>query len=133
MLQYSVAVRNAQLDAVDATVGQSAVLEIRSGEPPDDCAEDDAGELLCAITLPEEWMAGASGGAKSRMGEWRGTGVAAGIAGHFRFKNRAQTNTHVQGTITGNGGDGDMFMDNPSIAPGQTVLVQHFGITAANA
>ena len=42
-LQYSTAVRNAQLDQVETTIGVSAVLKIRTGAAPATCATADSG------------------------------------------------------------------------------------------
>jgi hypothetical protein len=37
-LQYSVTVRNARLDVVESTIGVSAILKIRTGAAPANCA-----------------------------------------------------------------------------------------------
>lgn len=132
-LQYSGAVRDAQLDAVETVVGTGPKLQIRSGAVPANCAAADAGTLLCEITLPSDWMAAASGGSKAKSGTWTGTGAAAGNAGHFRVKNTAGSTTHAQGTVTATGGGGDMTMDNINIASAQAVTVNSFTLTAGNA
>lgn len=132
-LQYSGAVRDAQLDAVETVVGTSPKLQLRTGAPPADCAAADSGTLLCEITLPSDWMAAASGGSKAKSGTWTGTGAAAGNAGHFRVKNSAGSTTHAQGTVTATGGGGDMTMDNINIALSQAVTVNTFTLTAGNA
>lgn len=132
-LQYSGAVRDAQLDAVETVVGTSPKLQLRTGAPPADCAAADSGTLLCEITLPSDWMAAASGGSKAKSGTWTGTGAAAGNAGHFRVKNSAGSTTHAQGTVTATGGGGDMTMDNINIAVAQAVTVNSFTLAAGNA
>ena len=132
-LQYSGAVRDAQLDAVETVVGTGPKLQIRSGAVPANCAAADAGTLLCEITLPSDWMAAASGGAKAKSGTWSGTGAAAGSAGHFRLKDSAGTTCHAQGTATATGGGGDMTMDNIVIAVAQAVTVNTFNLSAGNA
>jgi len=136
-LQYSVTLRNNQLDQVESTTGTDAILQIRSGAPPADCATADSGTLLCAITLPTDWMAAASSGSKAKTGTWSGTGDAGAStgtdAGHFRIKDSGGTTTHMQGTITVTGGGGDMTVDNVSIAESQTVVVSTFTLTAGNA
>lgn len=65
-LQYSTAVRNARLDVVESTIGTSAVLKIRTGAAPANCAAADSGTVLATCTLPSDWMAAASGGTKAR-------------------------------------------------------------------
>jgi hypothetical protein len=133
-LQYSVAVRNARLDTVESTAGTSAILEIRSGAPPASCATADSGTLLVSMTLPSDWMAAASSGTKSKSGTWEDTEADdTGTAGHFRIKDSGGTTCHIQGTVTGTGGGGDMELDNTSIASGQAVSITSFTLTAGNA
>lgn len=132
-LQYSVAVRNAKLDAVETTIAASAVLKIRTGAPPANCATADAGTVLATLNLPADWMAAASGGSKSKSGTWQDlTADAGGTAGHFRIYASDGTTCHAQGTITATGGGGDMTVDNTSIASGQQVDVTAFTLTAGN-
>ena len=69
-LQYSVAVRNGKLDAVETVIGTSAVLKMRTGAPPATCATADSGTVLATANLPSDWMAAASGGTKARSGTW---------------------------------------------------------------
>ncbi len=132
-LQYSGAVRDAQLDAVETVVGTGPKLQLRTGAPPASCAAADSGTLLCEITLPSDWMAAASGGSKAKSGTWSGTGAAAGSAGHFRVKDSAGSTCHAQGTVTATGGGGDMTMDNIVIAVAQAVTVNTFTLSAGNA
>lgn len=133
-LQYSVAVRNAKLDAVETTIAASAILKIRSGAVPANCATADSGTVLATLALPSDWMAAASGGSKAKSGTWSdATADAAGTAGHFRIYASDGTTCHAQGTITATGGGGDMTIDNTSIAAGQQVDVTGFTLTAGNA
>src|SRR4029077_20472225 len=111
-LQYSVAVRNAQLDQVESTAGASAFLQLRTGAPPSDCSQAAAGTLLCEIALPSDWMSNASAGTKSLLRTWSGTGANAGSAAHFRIVDNPKTTCHVQGTVTATGGGGDVTLDN---------------------
>lgn len=130
-IQLSEIVRNSRLDDIESEVGASAKLQIRSGAPPANCAAADTGTLLCEITLPADWMNAASGGQKTKNGAWSGVAGADGVAGHFRIKNNAGTVTHIQGTC--GQGAGDMSLDNDDIANGQTVTVNTFTLTDANA
>lgn len=133
-LQYSVTVRNAQLDALETAVGTSAVLKIRSGSPPADCATADSGTVLATINLPSDWMLAASAGSKAKSGTWEDTSADnTGTAAHWRLYASDGTTCHAQGTITATGGGGDMTLDNTSIASGQTVTVTGFTISAGNA
>ena len=132
-LNYSVALRNAQLDAVETTVGTSAKLYIRTGAKPTACSDADSGTLLATLDLPSDWMAAASSGSKAKNGTWTGTGADAGSAGHFRIKDSGAAACHVQGSITATGGGGDMTLDNIVIASAQTITISTFTLTAGNA
>lgn len=131
--QYSVAVRDAQNDQFESTVGTAAKLQLRSGSAPANCATADSGTLLAELTLPSDWMSASSSGAKAKTGTWSGTGSNAGTIGHFRIKDSGGTTCHMQGSVTATGGGGDMTVDNTSISVGQTVTVSTFTITRGNA
>ena len=134
VLQYSVAVRNAKLDAVETAIGASAVLKIRTGAPPADCAAGDTGTVLATCSLPSDWMAAASNGSKAKAGTWEDTSAdATGTAAHFRLYATDGTTCHAQGTVTITGGGGDMTVDNTSFATGQAFSVTAFTLTAGNA
>ena len=62
-LQYSTAVRNAQLDAVESAIGTAPKLQLRTGAPPANCAAADSGTLLCEMILPSDWMDKSAAGA----------------------------------------------------------------------
>jgi hypothetical protein len=136
-VQLSVSSRNARLDSIETTVGTAPKLRISSGAPPANCAAADTGTLLAELTLPSDWMDAAASGSKAKLGTWSGLGDAgagAGTnAGHFRIKDSAGTNAHIQGTITATGGGGDMTLNNISIANGQDVTITAFTLTDGNA
>ena len=133
-LQISVAVRNAMLDTIESTIGTSAVLKIRSGAQPANCAAADSGDVLATLTLPSDWMAAANAGAKALSGTWQDTSAdATGTAAHFRVYASDGTTCHMQGSITATGGGGDMTIDNTSIAAGQSITISSFTLTAGNA
>ena len=132
-LQYSVTVRNAQLDAVETTVGTAPLLRIYSGSAPANCAAAASGTLLAEATLPSDWMAAASSGSKALSGTWQDASAnATGTAGHWRLYDSGGTTCHAQGTVTATGGGGDMTLDNTSIASAQSVTITSFTITAGN-
>lgn len=133
-LQYSVAVRNARLDVIETTIGTDPILEIRSGEPPENCAAEDSGTVLATLQLPSNWMADADSGTKAMAGTWQDLSAdATGAAGHFRIKDSTGTTCHMQGTVTDTSGDGDMKVDNTSFAEGQQVTITAFTISGGNA
>ena len=133
-LQFSTAVRNAELDAIEATIGTSAVLKIRTGAAPANVATADSGTVLATLSLPSDWMAAASGGAKALNGTWQDSSAdATGTAAHFRIYASDGTTAHIQGTVTATGGGGDMTVDNTSFASGQSFTITTFTLTAGNA
>lgn len=133
-LQLSVAARNGSLDAIETAVGTSAILTIRTGSAPADCATANSGTVLATITLPSDWMAAASGGAKAKSGTWTdATADNTGTAGHFRIHDSGGTVCHIQGTVTLTAGGGEMTVDNTSFVAGQSFTVNTFTLTAANA
>jgi len=133
-IQLSTAARNGRLDAIETAVGTSAVLRIRTGAAPADCATADSGTVLAEMTLPSDWMAAASSGSKAKSGTWQDASAnASGTAAHFRIYDSGGTTCHIQGTISGTGGGGDMELDNTSISSGQSVTITTFTLTDANA
>jgi hypothetical protein len=133
-LQFSAAVRNALLDAIETAIGTSAVLKIRTGAAPATVATADSGAVLATLTLPSDWMAAASGGTKAMSGTWQDTSAdATGTAGHFRIYASDGTTAHMQGTVTATGGGGDLTVDNTSFAAGQSFSINTFTLTAPGA
>lgn len=133
-LQMSTAVRNARLDAIESTIGTSAILRIRTGSVPASCATADSGSVLATVNLPSDWMAAASGGSKAKSGTWEDTAADnTGTAGHFRIYDSGGSTCHLQGTVTLTGGGGDMTVDNTSFVAGQAFTVTGFTLTDGNA
>ena len=129
-IQYGTTLRNAKLDAIESTVGTAPLLYLRTGAQPANCAASDSGSLLATLTLPSDWMAAASGGAKAKAGTWSGTASGSGTAAHFRVKDSAGTVCHVQGSV--GLGSGDLSLDNNVIASGQTITISSFTINDNN-
>lgn len=125
--QYSVAVRNATLDAKETTIGTGALLKIFSGAEAVNCAAADPSGLLATLTLPSDWMAAAAAGSKAKAGVWSGTGSGAGVAASWRIYDSGAAACHIQGNTT------DMTFDNTNIAIGQAITVSTFTLTAGNA
>jgi hypothetical protein len=136
-IQYSVTLRNNQLDQLESTTGVSARLHLYSGTVPANCATAASGTKLLDFALPSDWMNAASAGSKTKLGTWTGTGLAGAgagtAAGYFRIYDTGNTTCHMQGTVTATGGGGDMTLDNTSIALNQTVTIQTFTVNAGNA
>lgn len=130
--QFSVAARNAALDAIETAIGASPTLRIRSGAAPANAAATATGTVLAEMTLPANWMADAASGSKALAGTWEDLAAnAAGTAGHFEIVQGATR--HIQGSVTATGGGGDMEIQNTSIAVGQAITVTAFTLTAGGA
>lgn len=133
-IQLSVSVRDARLDAIETAIGASAILKIRSGAAPADCATADSGTVLATVNLPSDWMAAASSGSKAKSGTWQDASAdATGTAAHFRLYANDGTTCHLQGTVTATSGGGDMEVDNTSFAAGQSFTITTFTLTDGNA
>jgi hypothetical protein len=135
-MQKSAAVRNAQLDAIETTVGTSAVLKLRSGAQPASCAAADSGTVVATLNLPADWMSNASGGVKSLLGTWTDASADnanAGGAMHWRLYASDGVTCHLQGTVTATGGGGEIELQNLNITAGQPINITAFNITAAGA
>ena len=133
-IQLSTSVRNARLDQIETTIGTSAVLKIRTGAQPANCAAADTGTVLATLSLPADYMNAASGGSKTKLGTWEDpTADATGTAAHFRVYDTPATTAHIQGSITATGGGGDMELDNTSINAGQDIIITTFTLTDGNA
>jgi len=131
-IQYSVTVRNAKLDAVETAVGTSAIVRIRTGAAPANCATADSGTVLATLTLPSDWMNAASGGTKTLLGTWQDASAdATGTAAHFRVYDSGGTVCHIQGTVGTSASD--MIVDSTSFTAGQQFTVTAFTLTAGNA
>lgn len=128
-IQYSGAVNNARLDAIESTIGAAPTLHIYSGTAPANCAAADTGTLLASLTLPSDWMAAASANSKALAGSWTGTASAGSAATPTHFRIKAGATCHMQGTV--GIGSGDLQV-NGTITNGQTVTVSTFTINAAN-
>jgi hypothetical protein len=132
-VQLSVAIRDGVLDTIETLIGVSAVLKLRTGSPPANCAATDSGTVVATMTLPADWMAAASSGSKVLAGTWQDTSAdAAGTAGHFRIYASDGTTCGMQGTVTITGGGGDLTLDNNVIGLGQNVTIPGFTLTAPN-
>ncbi len=134
-LQFSTALRNAMLDAIETIGGTSVILEIRSGSQPANCAAASTGTLLASITLDADWAAAAASGAKAfqTLPDSDTSADGTGTAAHFRLFKSDTTTCFMQGSVTATSGGGDLEIDNTSIASGQQVDLDSWTITAPGA
>lgn len=129
-VQFSVGVRNARLDAVETVVGVSAILEIRSGAQPANCAAADSGTALAILTLPADWMGAAANGSKSMSGTWQDLAAdATGTAAHWRLKSSGGT-CHAQGSAGISAAD--LLLDSVAFTAGQLFTITSWTFTDGN-
>jgi hypothetical protein len=132
--QFSTTYRNAILDQLETTIGTSAILTLRTGAAPADCATANSGSLIAQINLPSDWMAAASAGSKAKSGTWANTSVGGtGTIAHFRIHDSLGTACHLQGTCSNTGGGADMELDNTVVNAGQSITITTFTLTAPGA
>jgi hypothetical protein len=130
-MQYSIEVNNARLDAIETVGGVSAILKVRTGAQPSNCAAADSGTVLATVNLPSDWMAAASGASKAKSGTWQDASAdAAGTGGHFRIYKSDGVTCIMQGSFGTSGTD--MIADNSVFAVGQQFTITSFTLTAGN-
>lgn len=132
-IQFSTAVRNARLDAIETSIGTSAILRIYdlTAGAPANCGAAITATLLAEMQLPSDWMNAASGGSKTLLGTWTdGTANNAGTADFFRIWDYSGGTCGLQGTVTQGGTD--LSLDNTVIAAGQVVTITAFTVTDGN-
>jgi hypothetical protein len=130
-IQLSTAVRNARLDAIETTVGVAAILRIRDGSVPANCAAADAGTVLAELILPSDWMAAASGGSKGILGTWQDLSANnTGTAAHFRIYDSGGSTCHMQGTV-GTAAT-DMIVTSTAFTAGASFTITSFTLTDGN-
>lgn len=124
-LKYSTTLKNAQQDAITATVGASALLNIYDGtQPASPNTAISTQNLLATLTCNATFAPAASGGVVTANSITNGTGTAAAGAGTTATWYRLTTSggtAHIDGTVGTSGAD--LNLNNTSIATGQTVSV----------
>jgi hypothetical protein len=133
-IQLSVSARNAMLDALEVAIGTSAVLKLRTGAQPANCAAADAGDVIATYSLASDWMAAAASGSKAFSSTPLTDSSAdnSGDLGHYRVYASDGTSCHMQGSITATGGGGDLTVDNVSVTAGQSVQITSWSINMAS-
>ena len=136
-MRKSLAVRNAQLDSLEATIGASAILRLRSGAQPAAVGNEigaSAGTVVATMALPVDWMGNAAAGLKQRLGTWSDSAADAANAGtimHWEIVATNGTTKHLDGTVSATAGGGEIQLDNLNIALGQAVSITSFDLTSA--
>ncbi|MGE0574069.1 MAG: hypothetical protein AB7I59_18120 [Geminicoccaceae bacterium] len=131
-MNFIVGLRNAMLDSIEAFIGTSPVLKLRTGAKPTAAADPDSGTVVATINLPSDWLAAAAGGQKVKSGTWQDTDADAdGIIGHFRLYDSGG-NCMLQGSVTNTGGGGEMTVDNVNVNQHQQITITAWTFNAGN-
>jgi hypothetical protein len=130
-ITLSVAARNAKLDALEVLIGTSAILLIRTGAAPSNVGASSTGTVLATLSLPSDYMAAASGGAKAMSGTWSDASAdATGTAAHYELTASGGT-VHLRGSVGTSGAD--LNVNNTSFAATQAFSITSYTWTEGNA
>jgi len=125
---YSVALRNAQLDAITTAVGNAGKCAIYDGTRP--ATGGAATNKLAEFTMGSLFAPSASGGVLSPTLPSSTTGLMSGTATWFRITTSG--GTHVIDGSAGTSGT-HMILNTATISVGRTVSMSAFTITRGNA
>jgi hypothetical protein len=125
---FSNTVRSVQADAVVDLFDGGSLIIGKGAKPAADAAHSGT-DVLVTITLPTPCFAAAVDGVASKAGTWSATASAAGTATWARFLSSDTLKWHTV-DVTATSGGGDLELDNPTIASGQTVTVSTYTFTA---
>lgn len=130
-VQWSVALRNARLEAWETTIGTTPYIRVYTGSAPANCAAAATGTLLWEKQLASDWSANASSGSKS-IGSLplAANCVAGGNPGHYRIYASDGTTCHEQGTVATSGSP-DMTVDQTTVSLGQQMQLVSYSKTEA--
>lgn len=135
-VQFSVAVRNGMLNAIEATIGASPFLYIFTGPMPAACSAASTGTMIAEFDLPADWMAAASSGVKSKTGTWTLASIGDGDAGYYRIMDGGAfvSTCYEQGKVGMTMDDNvDMTIDNTNINSSYSVTITSFSKTEGGA
>ena len=136
-LKYAIALKDAMEDAITATVGGSATLNIYSGtQPTSPDVAVTSQVLLATLTCNATLAPASSGGVLTLNSITDGTGTSAAGSGGttatwWRLENASGTPL-TDGSVGGTGAGADMTLNNTSIVTGATVSMSTFTITNGN-
>lgn len=132
--QLATLLRNSMANQIEAYIGVSAIMKLRTGAPPADCGTADSGSVVATLNLPSDWLTAAASGMVSKNGTWQDASAdAAGTIGHFRIYDSGGATCVMQGTVTATGGGGDMTVNNTVLALAQSFSITQFDVTVGGA
>ena len=136
VLKYTVALRNAQQDALATVAGNSGLLRIYDGTPPGSAEAALSGNtLLGQLTMNATAFSAASNGqlvANAITQDGSADASSVGGATFFRLLTSGGT-VVMQGDITATGGGGAMTLNTVTIVANGPISCTGFAITRGNA
>jgi len=143
-IRYSTGLRNAVMDAGFKPTMDDGELHFYSGTQPADADQAETGTKLLVVTEASgahttgvnglDWLAAVAGVTGKEAAVWSGVGIAAGVAGWFRFYSQASpvtglstTAKRFDGSIGTSGAD--LNIGNTTIAVSATTTVDSFTVT----
>lgn len=133
MAKYTVGLRNAQLDAISAYVGDNAKLRIYSGTQPASAggALGVGNDLLAEFALGSPFANAAANGVLSPTLPGDTTALATGTASWFRVISADGTTIGIDGTVGTSGTD--LVLSAVNLDVGETVSISSWSIGRGNA
>lgn len=130
-IHLSTDIRNARLQAIKDTIGDSGYLRIRSGTAPDYTDDADVGDVLSEIILPSGWLGIPVAGGVGMSGTWADASAdATGTATHFRIYRPDGTTCDLQGSVGTSAAD--MIVLTTSFVATQPFTVTAFSLVDGN-
>jgi hypothetical protein len=129
-IQFAQSTAHAMLDAIEADLGASPVLYLRTGAQPATCAAADTGTLVSTVPMAADAFTSASAWQKAitaALADLSADNAGNLAGGHWRIKTSGNV-TKLQGSITADGGGGDMTVNNTNVVAGQQIDVASFAI-----
>ena len=126
---YTLVLRNAQLDAITAFIGNGGKLRLYDGTRP--ATGGAATNLLAEFVTGTPFAGAASGAVLSPTLPTNTVGLAAGTATWFRLV-KADGTTHVLDGSAGTSGT-DLVLNTASISVGVALNISSWSITRGNA
>lgn len=133
-LKLSTSLRNAQMDAITAAIGNGGLVKIYSGSRPANVAAAITGTLLGTLTGAAPFAPAASGGVLTASALTQDSAAdATGAATHFRIFQSDGTTAVMDGDVTAIGDGGDLQLNTTAIVVGGPIVVSSFVLTAGGA
>lgn len=132
-IKYSAALRNAQVNTIEPTVGPNPILRLCGGSTPSTVSSPDGGVAYVTMRLPVDWANTATDGEISKTSNhWQALVKFSGAPTHFRIYSEDGTTPHIQGPLSITAGIGKLQIPNANLVAGKLLRVGSFTITAGS-